>query len=207
VLRFTVMFLCMNFVSKSSNRIIIKIRDFIGKKMTIASVITLGRLALISPICQAIISQELTQAFWYTVLAGITDILDGFIARYLKQETDLGAFLDAFVDKILMSAVIWTLLVRMQLPVPFKILAISIVIKEMVQLIASGYLFVTGRLQTVKPSLWGKASMCGQLFFVLFLMLNSEYSHAFSLCMATPIFVLLFVSAISYGNLFVRLIR
>lgn len=45
--------------------------------------------------------------FLYLFLAGMTDALDGFFARYLKQETFCGAILDPVRDRALMLAVLW----------------------------------------------------------------------------------------------------
>jgi phosphatidylglycerophosphate synthase len=179
-----------------------------NKNMTVASWITLCRLVLIFPICSAIISKAWGAAFLCTVFAGLTDVLDGFIARYLNQETAFGAFLDAFVDKVLMGAIILSYLATNQnIPFLWQCLGIFIISKELVQIFGTLFLFVKGNLQTVKPSLWGKASMCGQLIFVLLLMFNSTCNYVISLCILIPIFLLLFASGLSYGALFIKLIR
>ena len=55
-------------------------------------------------------------AFWVFVLAGVTDALDGFLARVLKQKTEFGAFIDPIADKLLLITSYVTLAVLGVLP-------------------------------------------------------------------------------------------
>lgn len=204
---FTTVYLYKNFFAKSANVTIITIKNFLCKNMTLATCFTLCRLWLAIPICNAIILRSWHYAFCYTILAGFTDFFDGFIARYYNQETSFGAFLDAFVDKLLMGSVIWILLQTIEMPIPFKIIGLFIIFKEALQVICSLYLCAKGALVTVRPLLWGKASMCGQLFFVLFLLLNKDQCGYAVLYVGAPVFMVIFASAVSYGALFTKLIK
>jgi cardiolipin synthase (CMP-forming) len=72
--------------------------------MTIANALTLLRLCLI-PLIVVMIHEE--RFAWATIvftLAGITDALDGYLARKLDQRTEIGAYLDALADKSLIAA-------------------------------------------------------------------------------------------------------
>jgi CDP-diacylglycerol--glycerol-3-phosphate 3-phosphatidyltransferase len=64
------------------------------------------------------------------VIAGLTDWLDGYLARHWKQMTKLGAFLDPVADKLLVAAVLVILVDRIQLPVWFAIPSIVIIGRE-----------------------------------------------------------------------------
>ncbi len=74
--------------------------------MTIASYITLLRILLIIPVIYfASLSQEYVALFLF-IIAGLTDYLDGFIARKTKTITSLGALFDLLADKLLVCLVL-----------------------------------------------------------------------------------------------------
>jgi CDP-diacylglycerol--glycerol-3-phosphate 3-phosphatidyltransferase len=55
-------------------------------------------------------------AFWILVLAGITDLLDGYLARYLKQESDVGKLMDPVADKVFLCVAVIFLVARTDYP-------------------------------------------------------------------------------------------
>lgn len=72
--------------------------------MTIANALTLLRLCLIPLIVVMIHEGRFATATVLFVTAGITDALDGYIARRFDQKTEIGAYLDALADKSLIAA-------------------------------------------------------------------------------------------------------
>ena len=83
------------------------------KLWTIPNLLTLLRLILI-PIFW-VIMMGLKQDFWALgvfVLATVTDMLDGFLARRFNQVTDVGKLLDPLADKLMVLSVLATLLLR-----------------------------------------------------------------------------------------------
>jgi cardiolipin synthase len=72
--------------------------------LTIANILTICRMVLIPLLITLILSNHHGWAFGVFVLAGVTDALDGLLARWLKQSSRLGAFLDPAADKLLMTA-------------------------------------------------------------------------------------------------------
>ena len=76
--------------------------------MTIASYITLLRILLIIPIIYLISTSKVYSALFLFILAGLTDYLDGYIARKTGKTSSLGALLDLLADKLLVCIVlIW----------------------------------------------------------------------------------------------------
>ena len=71
-----------------------------------ANLISLSRIILIFPIIFCIINSDLYLALLFFLLASFTDFLDGYFARYLKQESVLGANLDLLADKIFVSSLL-----------------------------------------------------------------------------------------------------
>jgi len=122
--------------------------------LNIPNALTLARIVAIPAILIVVDSEAFGLAFGLFVAAGLTDGLDGAIARWTNTRTELGAYLDPLADK----GLVITLLVKLSLigAVPFWILTI-ILTRDIVCL--SGYLilfFVTGDTIEIAPSLTGK---------------------------------------------------
>lgn len=73
--------------------------------VSLPNFITLARLLSVPLIVSLILSYQLTAAFIFFTLAGLSDALDGFLARIFKSRTTLGAYLDPIADKALLVAV------------------------------------------------------------------------------------------------------
>ena len=70
--------------------------------MNIPNLITLGRILLVPIIVWAIGSGQLTIAFLLFLVAGLSDAVDGFLAKHFNMQTELGALLDPIADKALL---------------------------------------------------------------------------------------------------------
>ena len=78
----------------------------------LSNLLTISRIAIIPIILVMIIFKNpITSwvAFILFVIAGITDFIDGYLARLRKEETDFGTFFDPIADKLLVSSVILVL--------------------------------------------------------------------------------------------------
>ncbi len=122
--------------------------------LNVPNALTLLRIAAIPAILIALDSESFALAFALFFAAGLTDGLDGYIARRTNTKTELGAYLDPLADK----GLVITLLVKLSLigAVPFWVLTI-ILTRDIVCL--TGYLtlfFVTGETIEIAPSLTGK---------------------------------------------------
>lgn len=73
------------------------------------NLITVARLLLVPVTIWLIISGRVEAAFWLFVLAGVSDAVDGFIAKHFNATTTIGAYLDPIADKALLSGVFVTL--------------------------------------------------------------------------------------------------
>src|SRR5215475_11146179 len=77
--------------------------------LNLPNLISLGRLLLVPLAISLILDARYWAAFWVFVVAGVSDTLDGFIAKRFDRRTRLGALLDPLADKVLLVSVYVTL--------------------------------------------------------------------------------------------------
>jgi cardiolipin synthase len=107
--------------------------------VNLPNLITLGRLFCVPLAIWLILGERYGLAFWVFVAAGVSDALDGWIAKRWDQRTPLGALLDPIADKALLAAVYITLGCAGELP---HWLVILVVLRDL--LIVGGYLLSHG---------------------------------------------------------------
>jgi cardiolipin synthase (CMP-forming) len=71
---------------------------------TIPNLLSLLRMALVGPFVIALLNGQVKRALLVVVVAGVSDVLDGFIARFFHQQSLLGTYLDPLADKLLVTA-------------------------------------------------------------------------------------------------------
>lgn len=138
--------------------------------LTIPTVLTIARILSIGPLVWA-----LCEGWWDAALlcfgfSVLTDVLDGYLARLLHQESFLGACLDPLADKMLIVSSYGALLYRtgdLYLPDWFVQL---VVIKEVILIVGALWFGLMQRRVAIVPSWWGKGAMVAQsvLMGVLF---------------------------------------
>lgn len=93
--------------------------------MTIPNLISIARLLLVPLIVWLIVAEQYALAFAVFLAAGISDAVDGYIARHFDLRSDLGAFLDPIADKALLVCIYATLAYVEAIPPWLVILVIS----------------------------------------------------------------------------------
>ncbi len=73
--------------------------------MSIPNVITLGRILLVPIVIWAIASNQMEIAFGVFIIAGVSDGVDGFLAKHFNMASELGAMLDPLADKALLVSI------------------------------------------------------------------------------------------------------
>ena len=120
--------------------------------MNPANLITLGRLLSVPVSVWLILAGQFAAAFWMFVLAGVSDAVDGFIAKRFDMRTKIGALLDPVADKTLLVSTYVTLGVAGQLPTWLVILVVSrdlmivggfLLVRLLVENIGSDPLFIS----------------------------------------------------------------
>jgi cardiolipin synthase len=102
-------------------------------------------------------------------LAGLSDLLDGLLARTLGQQTLLGQYLDPIADKLLLSTTFLVLSILHRIPWKFTVLVFS---RDISILTASAVLYAIAGLRDFRPSIFGKANTFAQLAAVFFVLMS-----------------------------------
>ena len=106
-------------------------------------------------------------AFLLLWIAGVSDGLDGLLARWLQQKTTLGLYLDPIADKLLMSTLFLVLMHVGLIPRYVTVLVFS---RDLGILLIATVLFATGTLRDFLPSRLGKANTLVQIMGLLVVM-------------------------------------
>src|SRR6266568_4292780 len=136
--------------------------------------LTLARMAFLPFIVIKLLDGHYRGALILFLLAGLSDGLDGVLARRLKQQTMLGQYLDPIADKMLLSTVFLVLSIVHAIPWKFTVLVFS---RDICILLVSAVLYTIAGLRDFRPSMFGKANTFAQLAAVVFVMLM-QVDHA-----------------------------
>jgi cardiolipin synthase len=96
-----------------------------GSQLSIPNLITLGRILLVPVVVWAITAGEMRIAFALFLAAGLSDAVDGFLAKRFGMSTELGAYLDPLADKAMMVSVYVALGISEAIPHWLVILVVS----------------------------------------------------------------------------------
>jgi cardiolipin synthase len=118
------------------------------------------RLFIIPFLLIGILDGHYGLSFGLFILAGVSDALDGLLARWLSQKTTLGQYLDPIADKLLLSSLFVVLTHVGLIPLYVTVLVFS---RDVGILLISTLLFVTGSLRDFRPSLFGKLNTFVQI--------------------------------------------
>jgi cardiolipin synthase len=93
--------------------------------MNLPNILTISRIFLVPVLIIVLINEMALQALFIFIYAGVSDALDGFIARYFNQKTMLGAYLDPLADKLLITSSYITLAILAKIPGWICVIVIS----------------------------------------------------------------------------------
>ena len=136
------------------------------------NLLTLMRLFIIPFLVIAILDEHYTTAFGLFMLAGISDALDGLLARMLRQKTTLGQYLDPIADKLLLSTLFVVLTHVGLIPQYVTVLVFS---RDAGILLISTLLFVTNALRDFRPSLFGKLNTLAQIVTLIVVLFQKVF--------------------------------
>jgi cardiolipin synthase len=130
--------------------------------VSIPNIITLGRILLVPIIVWAIASSQMEIAFAIFIIAGVSDAVDGFLAKRFNMASELGALLDPLADKALLVSIYMALGIWGAVPRWIVILVVSRDIMIVSAVIVS-WLF--GKPIPMKPLMVSKLNTVAQVGF------------------------------------------
>jgi cardiolipin synthase (CMP-forming) len=170
--------------------------------MSIPNILSLSRLLLLPFICYAITVQSTAgniAALILICISGLTDFLDGYLARQLDQRSHLGRILDPLLDKISIAVLVLFLAAYRQLPYWYVGLVIG---RDLLILLAA--ISLVNRIKIVVESNWlGKCTLVSFLVVVVFYLFNWYPLTIVSMWVST---ILIPLTLVSYFKRFQRMV-
>src|SRR5271170_6609730 len=144
--------------------------------LTVPNQLTFLRLAFLPFFIIAIHYDRYLLALGILVLAGLSDGLDGLLARGLNQKTPLGAYLDPIADKLLLSSSYFVLALKARIP---WWLAIMVLGRDVLLLVACAVILVTVGYRAFPPSIWGKATTFFEILLIVLVLVFAVWDKRF----------------------------
>lgn len=160
--------------------------------ITISNMITVSRLVLLPFIVYFLVNGNRSIAFVIMLVSLFSDGLDGYLARRLHQESQLGRFLDPFCDKIFLAVVLVTLLYIGAIPLW---IVIVIVVRDFIILLGS-YVLLSNKSVVEPSNTYGKIT--GFIFGGLILAFTIDLNLIGNILMylSVPVMTLAFITYI-----------
>src|SRR5215472_5421502 len=167
-----------------------------GVSLNLPNLITIARILMVPVVVWAIASREMQVAFLLFLAAGVSDAVDGFLAKNLGMASELGAHLDPLADKTLIVSIYVSLGITEAIP---RWLVILVVSRDI--LIIGGVMLAwfLGRPMTVKPLLVSKLNTAAQIVFASLVLAALAFSFDAQPAQAVIMWTVAALTLISVG--------
>jgi len=171
----------------------------------IPNLLTIIRIALVYPILNNIYLGNFEISIIYFIVASVTDGLDGFIARKMNWQTELGTLLDPVADKILLSGSVFILWLNQYIPFYIFVIFFS---RDVVILLGAAIRMSVIESDTPTPNFLGKLTTTLQIIYIAIIFLKEIIELDFGL-FSLDVFIILvtILSLIVYAYNWVRDLR
>ena len=137
--------------------------------------LTFLRLCIIPFLVLAVLDGRFQTAFALFVVAGVTDGLDGALARVLHQRTRLGQYLDPVADKLLLSTLFLVLHHEGYISRRVTVLVFG---RDLGILVVAAILYAAMGIRDFRPSIFGKGNTLAQIIALMAVLLSRFYAPA-----------------------------
>ena len=145
-----------------------------GRIWTVPNQITLLRLGFLPLFLILIVYEHYRWALLILVLAGLSDGVDGLLARKLNQKSAIGAYLDPIADKLLLSSSFVILAMEKKIAWWLTIMVLS---RDILLLVVAAVIILISGYRPFPPSLLGKATTFFQIILVFAAVLAAAYAN------------------------------
>jgi cardiolipin synthase len=146
-----------------------------GRIWTVPNQITILRLGFLPLFIVSISYEHYRWALLILVLAGLSDGVDGLLARSLNQRSSLGAYLDPIADKLLLSSSFVILAFKHQIAMWLMIFVLS---RDVIILMVAVVILLIFGYRPFPPSVLGKATTFFQIVMIFAVVLRAAYPDA-----------------------------
>jgi cardiolipin synthase (CMP-forming) len=172
--------------------------------VSIPNLITLGRILLVPVVVWAIYSGAMWIAFVLFLAAGVSDAVDGFLAKRFDMASELGAYLDPLADKALIVSIYVTLGIKEVIPGWLVILVVS---RDIMIVGAVMLSWVLGSPVLMKPLLVSKLNTVAQIVFACVVLGSLGFgieAHGLMIVLMVVVAALTLLSVAAYVREWVR---
>jgi cardiolipin synthase (CMP-forming) len=153
--------------------------------INIPNLLTVIRILLIPVFVIFVLRNQLNHALIVFIIAGISDGLDGLIARYFNQRTVLGEYLDPIADKLLVSSAFISMAILKSIP---NWLAVIVISRDFLIVIGVSLCALENIKIEMKPSLVSKYNTVFQLLTITLSLLHYSYANLIKIEYINPIY-------------------
>jgi cardiolipin synthase len=140
---------------------------------TLPNLITVGRIVLVPVVIWAITSGNMLLAFWLFVAAGVSDGVDGFLAKKLNARTEFGAYLDPIADKALLMSIYVTLSTEGLLP---RWIVIAVVSRDIMIMGAVVLSWIMNKPVEIHPLIVSKLNTAAQIALAALVLASTGFN-------------------------------
>jgi cardiolipin synthase (CMP-forming) len=152
--------------------------------VTVPNLLTVFRMVLIPVFVSLLFYQRFVLALTVFILAGVTDGLDGLLARRFDQKSQLGTILDPIADKLLLVTAFVVLSMRAvfpqplpsHLPVPFWV-TVAVISRDVFILIGAAAINIVTGFRRFRPSMLGKINTTVQILAIVLIMFAASFPY------------------------------
>ncbi len=172
--------------------------------MTIPNLITIARLLMVPLVVVMIGAGHWAAAFAIFLLAGVSDAIDGFIARRWGMQSELGAYLDPLADKALLVSIYVALAIHGVLP---GWVAIVVVFRDIMIVAALLLSMLLDKPMEVRPLIVSKLNTGAQIGFAALLLGSNAFGGAPPLLVEIGLLITVALTLCSAGAYLVLWLR
>jgi cardiolipin synthase (CMP-forming) len=145
-----------------------------GRIWTVPNQITLLRLGFLPFFLILVFYEQYRWSLAVLVFVALTDAIDGFLARRLRQKSALGAYLDPIADKLLLSSSFVVLAMGKKIAWWLTIMVLS---RDVLLLVVAAVIIIVQGYRPFPPSLLGKATTLFEITLVCFVIFAAAYPN------------------------------
>lgn len=162
----------------------------------IPNLLSIIRIFLMYPLLIFISEENFLFALYIFTLAAATDGLDGYLARVMDWQTDLGRILDPIADKILLIGTI--LILWMNSYIPFFVFAIF-VLRDLIIIIGAAFHMTVYETGAPNPNTFGKITTFVHIGYLVSVFIGILFSYNISNFIHVSVVLITLVSLVLYG--------